>query len=85
MHTSQIKLTRPASDGPADWNTHYTGTFVEKPIIPVSDNSALDKLLGQLGIYATWLSAIAYLQRQLRIFIFLCHVFFSVITRFHIA
>ena len=37
MHTSQIKLTRPASDGPADWNTHYTGAFVEKPIIPVSD------------------------------------------------
>ena len=38
--------------------------------------SALDKLLGQLGIYATWLSSIAYLQKQLRIFIFLCHVFF---------
>ena len=32
--------------------------------------SALDKLLGQLGIYATWLSSIAYLQKQLRIFIF---------------
>ena len=31
---------------------------------------ALDKLLGQLGIYATWLSSIAYLQKQLRIFIF---------------
>ena len=30
--------------------------------------SALDKLLGQLGIYATWLSLIAYLQKQLRIF-----------------
>ena len=30
--------------------------------------SALDKLLGQLGIYATWLSSIAYLQKQLRIF-----------------
>ena len=28
--------------------------------------SALDKLLGQLGIYATWLSSIAYLQKQLR-------------------
>ena len=25
--------------------------------------SALDKLLGQLGIYATWLSSIAYLQK----------------------
>ena len=33
-------------------------------------NSALDKLLGQLGIYAIWLSSIAYLQKQLRIFIF---------------
>ena len=50
--------------------------------------SALDKLLGRLGIYATWLSSIAYLQKQLRIFIFfLRHVFFSVIynTRFLIA
>ena len=44
--------------------------------------SALDKLLGQLGIYATWLSSIAYLQKQLRIFIFLRHFFFSVITGF---
>ena len=48
--------------------------------------SALDKLLGQLGIYATWLSSIAHLQKQLRIFIFfLRHVFFSVITPFLIA
>ena len=31
-------------------------------------NSVLDKLLGQLGIYATWLSSIAYLQKLLRIF-----------------
>ena len=30
-------------------------------------SSALDKLLGQLGIYVTWLSSIAYLQKQLRI------------------
>ena len=30
--------------------------------------STLDKLLGQLGIYATCLSSIAYLQKQLRIF-----------------
>ena len=45
--------------------------------------SALDKLLGQLGIYATWLSSIAYLQKQLRIFIyFLRHVFGSDYTRF---
>ena len=43
--------------------------------------SALDKLLGQLGIYATWLSSFAYLQKQLHIFIFffMPH-FFSVIT-----
>ena len=42
--------------------------------------SALDKLLGQLGFYATSLSSIAYLQKQLRIFyIFLLHVF-AVIT-----
>ena len=46
--------------------------------------SALDKLLGQLGIYATWLSSIAYLQKQLRIFIFL-YATFSVITPFLIA
>ena len=35
--------------------------------------SALDKLLGQLGTYATLLSSIAYLQKQLRIFIFFLH------------
>ena len=52
----------------------------------VKGTSALDKLLGQLGIYAAWLSSIAYLQNQLRIFIFfLRHVFFPVITRFLIA
>ena len=35
-----------------------------------NSSSALDKLLGQMGIYATWISSIAYLQKQLRIFIF---------------
>ena len=44
--------------------------------------SALDKILGQLGTYATWLSSIAYLQKQLRIFIFFMPHFFSVITPF---
>ena len=45
--------------------------------------SALDKLLGQLGIYATWFSSIAYLQKQLHIFfIFLRHVFGSDYLRF---
>ena len=44
----------------------------------------LDKFLGQLGIYATWLSSFAYLQTQLRIFIFYV-TFFSVITSFLIA
>ena len=39
-------------------------------------SSALDKLLGQLGIYATWLSSIAYSQKQLRIFIFFTLRFF---------
>ena len=38
--------------------------------------NALDKLLGQLGIYATWLSSIAYLQKQLCIFIFFYVTFF---------
>ena len=47
--------------------------------------SALDKLLGQLGIYATWLSSIAYLQKQLRIFTYFYATFLSVITPFHIA
>ena len=40
------------------------------PWASINFYSALDKLLGQLGIYATWLSSIAYLQKQLRIFIF---------------
>ena len=40
--------------------------------------SALDKLLGQLGSCTTWLSSIAYLQKQLGIFVyFLSHVFDS--------
>ena len=38
--------------------------------------SALDRLLGQLGTYATWLSSIAYLRKQLRIFIFFMPRFF---------
>ena len=38
--------------------------------------SALDKLLGQLGTYAIWLSSIAYLQKQLHIFIFFYATFF---------
>ena len=38
--------------------------------------SALDKLLGQLGTYAIWLSSIAYLQKQLRIFKFFTPRFF---------
>ena len=42
--------------------------------------SALDKLLGQLGIYATWLSSIAYLQKQLHTFIFFYGTFLAVIT-----
>ena len=42
--------------------------------------SALDKLLGQLGINATWLSSIAYLQKQLRIFIYFYATFLAVIT-----
>ena len=49
--------------------------LVFQPLIQANVScSALDKLLGQLGIYATWLSSIAYLQKQLRIFIlFLRH------------
>ena len=54
---------------------------IDKPLVV----SALDKLLGQLGIYATWLSSIAYLQKQLRIFIFFYATFFSVILPFLIA
>ena len=42
-------------------------------------SSALDKLLGQLGIYATCLSSIAYLQKQLRIFLKYA-MFLAVIT-----
>ena len=50
------------------------------PVLILVEYSALDKLLGQLGIYATWLSSIAYLQKQLRIFLFFSATFFSVIT-----
>ena len=40
------------------------------PAYPSFLISALDKLLCQLDIYATWLSSIGYLQKQLPIFIF---------------
>ena len=43
-------------------------------------SSALDKLLGQLGIYATWLSSVAYLQKQLRISYIFYATFLAVIT-----
>ena len=46
----------------------------------ISSGSALDKLLGQLGIYATWLSSFAYLQKQLRIFYIFYATFLAVIT-----
>ena len=59
----------------------YSFKIFEYPL-----NSAVDKLLGQLGIYKTWLSSIAYLQKQLRIFIFFYALFsFSVITPFLIT
>ena len=49
----------------------------------ISIYSALDKLFGQLGIYATWLSLIAYLQKQLRIYyICFCNIFDSDYTFF---
>ena len=47
--------------------TLNTGIFSFGPIQIIS---ALDKLLGQLGNYATWLSLIGYLQEQLHIFYF---------------
>ena len=55
----------------------------------VSALSVLDKLLGQLGIYATWLSS-GYPQSLLAKTIAYFHIFFyatffSVITHFHIA
>ena len=48
------------------WNSLSQNVIDSSTVIEF--NSALDKLLGQLGIYATWLSSIAYLQKQLRIF-----------------
>ena len=50
------------------------------PDILPSFTSALDKLLGQLGIYATWLSSIAYLHKQLCILIYFYATFLAVIT-----
>ena len=51
----------------------------------MSVHSALDKLLGHLGIYATWLSSIAYLQKTIAYFHIFTPHFFSVITHFLIA
>ena len=41
--------------------------------------SALDKLFGQLGINTTWLSSIAYLQKQLHIFFIFYATFLAMI------
>ena len=61
---------------PYGWTVFGYFNMWVKP--PNTWSSALDKLLGLLGIYATWYSSIAYLQKQLRIFyIFLRHVFGS--------
>ena len=54
----------------------YLPVFIYSPALKKWGYSALDKLLGQLGIYATWLSSIAYLQKQLCIFIFFYATFF---------
>ena len=56
----------------------YEHISVKKPLrmCIFTSFSALDKLLGQLGIYTTWLSSIAYLQKQLHIFIFFTPGFF---------
>ena len=54
------------------WVLERTVSFADGA---VNNFSALDKLLGQLGIYA----------KQLRIFIFFTPRFFSVITHFLIA
>ncbi|KAL4240262.1 hypothetical protein ACF0H5_001056 [Mactra antiquata] len=35
MHRSQIKLGQP-DEPSSEWNTHYTHTFAEKPIIPAN-------------------------------------------------
>ena len=81
FHSREISQIERMIEQPCIQATHCLN-LIYKP----TKYSALDKLLGQLGIYATWLSSIAYLQKQLRIFIFfLRHIFFSVITRFHIA
>ena len=55
-------------------------TFKQLQVCNKLVDSALDKLLGQLGIYATWLSSIAYLQKQWHIFIFVYATFLTVIT-----
>ena len=57
-------------------NLALTSELNENGISHLAYCSALDKLLGQLGIYATWLSSIGYLQKQLRIFIFFYATFF---------
>ena len=48
---------------PSTFQSDYTVLFTnQKESILCTKSSALDKLLGQLGIYATWLSSIAYLR-----------------------
>ena len=62
-------------------NTNFEGHIITFKRSDDKQNlSTLDKLLGQLGIYATWLSSIAYLQKQLRIFIYFYATFLAVIA-----
>ena len=52
-----------------DWSWIFSTVILLLPLIQEGLVSALDKLLGQLGIYATLLSLIAYLQKQSHIFL----------------
>ena len=70
-HKTSLSLFGPM-EFPIKFDTVKSGWC----IVDIEGSNALDKLLGQLGIYATWLSSIAYMQKQLRIFIFFYATFF---------
>ncbi|KAH3871034.1 uncharacterized protein LOC127868422 [Dreissena polymorpha] len=36
MHRSQIQLGLTPGAGQQDWNTHYTETFIQKPVVPAN-------------------------------------------------
>ena len=82
-HCSDFNLKQVIQISSFPFDAYWRMVRFDCILIRIFIFSALEQLLGQLGIYATWLSSIAYLQKQLCIFFyFLRHIFGSDYIRF---